>query len=43
MTPPAPRRNIVLLMALIITAGVAIRKLPLGLPFFVTKWSGTWL
>ncbi|GBR10721.1 hypothetical protein [Acetobacter oeni] len=30
-------------MILTIAADVTIRKLPLGLPFFVTKWSGTCL
>ncbi|WP_197461352.1 DUF2809 domain-containing protein [Acetobacter malorum] len=37
------RMRIGLLMLGVILAGVAVRKLPLGLPFFVTKWSGSWL
>ncbi|MFT9017366.1 DUF2809 domain-containing protein [Acetobacter malorum] len=35
--------RISLLTLAVILAGVAVRKLPLGLPFFVTKWSGSWL
>lgn len=44
MTPSPPsRRGLVLLMLVVIATGIAIRTLPLGLPFFITKWSGTWL
>lgn len=35
--------RISLLMLGVILAGVTVRKLPLGLPYFVTKWSGSWL
>ncbi|WP_367159589.1 DUF2809 domain-containing protein [Kozakia baliensis] len=35
--------RVFLLMVLVIISGAVLRIVPLGLPFFVTKWGGTWL
>lgn len=41
--PRTPRRHVLLLLLLVIATGIILRKAPLGLPYFITKWGGSWL
>ncbi|GAN60548.1 hypothetical protein ACI01nite_24200 [Acetobacter cibinongensis] len=41
LSRPPPRLTLLLWLVGCILAGVILRKIPLGLPFFVTKWGGS--